>query len=250
MGLPKIEQVTFRTELPSTKQKIAFRSFLVKEEKILLVALQSGERDAIIDALRQIITNCVIEPEDFDVDKITLFDLEFLFVQLRIKSIGDKVQLKFAARKKEFTECKECLNPKGREVEIDLNDAKIDFSDVKDKKIEINGKVGLMMKYPTFSMLKKIEQARTEDDINSLFEIFWECIDFIYEGDKNIDPKEFTVEEGKEFIETIPAKAFQQIQEFLASVPKLKQTVHFKCKNKDCDFERTHTLEGLEDFFA
>jgi hypothetical protein len=246
MSLPKIEHVTFKTELPSNNNEIIFRPFLVKEEKILLIALQSEDSSQIISAIKQIIKNCVVVPENLNVDKLSIFDLEHLFLQLRIHSISDKVELNFSARDENFTDCKECLSQ--RTVEVNLQDVKVQFNEKNNNKIEINENLGFVLKYPNFSIMEKLNSIKSDSEVSLLFEVFWNCIDFIYQEDKNIDPKDYTKEEGIEFLESLPAKSLEKIQNFFDTMPKLKHEIKIKCGS--CDFEQDYSLEGLDDFFG
>jgi len=246
MSLPKIEHATFSSKLPSNQEEIKFRPFLVKEEKILLMAAQSQDEDSIFSAIKQIINNCVITPTKLDVDSLPVFDLEYLFLQLRIHSIGESVDLKFSAREEKFTDCPECL--KSKNVKIDLSEVAVKFPENVSNKIEVSENLGIVFKYPTFLMVEKSKKDVKEQNIDSIFNFFWSCIDFIYDGEKNIYPKDYTKEEGIEFLESLPGNTLRQIETFFESLPKLEHKLKIKCNT--CEFEQEYNLEGLKDFFG
>jgi len=243
MNLPKIEVLTHQAVIPSTKKEITIRPFLVKEQKILLTALTGEDPEDIASATKQVVHNCIVTP-GIDVDKLEIFDLEYLILQLRIVSVGETTKIRFLPR--ETTACEECK--KHREIEINLRDANVDVSNLPDKKIQLTDKIGIMVRYPTTKMLGKIETAKKSTNPNDFFNIIWGCIECVFDDDKVISTKDVSVKEGLDFLESLNSQQFTKIEQFLTSMPKLQQKIHIKCGS--CDFEQDFVLTGLENFFA
>ena len=243
MGLPKIDVPTHETVIPSTKQTITFRPFLVKEEKILLTALAGEDPGEIANATKQIVNNCILTP-GVDVDKLELFDLEFLILQLRVRSIGETTKIRFLPR--ENTTCEECSS--NREVEINLTEAQVKNLEGHERKIQLSNDIGVVMKYPTAKMVGKIESAKQSNDINDFFKIVWACVDYVFDTDSTTSSKDVSEAEGLAFLDSLNSKQFNMIEQFFYSMPKLEQTVHIKCSK--CSFEQDFVLSGLESFFA
>lgn len=245
MALPKLDVPTYDLKIPSTGEVIQYRPFLVKEEKILLMALQDNDPNDIARAIKQIITNCILT-ESFDIDKIKIYDLEYIFLKLRIHSIGENAVIQFAPRDENITKCEECL--KVREVEINLNDADIVYNEEHKDTFELSPGVGIKMKYPDFKIIKQIQKAKDDDNIETLFNVFWYCIESIYEGDEHTSTKNIPLEEGIQWLETLNTSQFAKIEKFFETMPKLKQNIKISCKS--CDFEQDYELVGLDSFFA
>ena len=243
MGLPKIDVPTYKVVIPSTQKQITIRPFLVKEEKILLTALASEDVEQIADATKQIVANCILT-DGVDVDKLEIFDLEFLLLRLRIHSVGETTKIRFLPIKN--TECEECA--KAREVEVNLNEAKIEKDPNHNKKINLTDTVGLIMSYPKGKLLPKIEIARLSDDVTEYFKILWNCVEAVFDGENITSNKDVSVAEGIEFLESLNSEQFEKIEKFFVTMPKLKQTVKIKCKS--CDFEQDYVMSGLDNFFG
>lgn len=243
MALPKLDTPIYTVTIPSSKQTLEIRPFLVKEEKILLMALQGGDPEEMTRATKQIINNCIVTP-NFDIDKLEMYDVEYLLLQLRINSIGESTKIKFLPRV--GTECPECS--KERIVTVDLRNAKIIHNDKHTKKVELTSAVGLIMKYPNLKMLDSLEKARNSKSVEELFKIIWGCVETIYESEKLTNAKEIPTEEGVAFLESLSSEQFAKIELFFATMPKLKQVLNIKCGV--CPFTQEYTLEGLEAFFG
>jgi hypothetical protein len=243
MPLPKIETPTSEIAVPSTQEIIEIRPFLVKEEKILLMALQSGEAADIAKATKQIVNNCVITP-GFDLNKLELYDLEYILLQLRICSIGEIAKIKFLAR--ENTDCPECSKP--RVVEINLKEAKIQSKEGHSKTIKLTDTIGVIMKYPNTKMLESLEGAKTSRNLDTLFKVIWDCVDCIFEDETISKASEVSFEKGIEFLESLRSEQFAKLEHFFVTMPKLSQKLDVKCEI--CSFHQTYDLEGLESFFG
>jgi hypothetical protein len=243
MALPRIDVPTQHITLPSTGREIIIRPFLVKEEKILLTALASDDVKEIVNATKQIVTNCVLS-SDFDVESLPIYDLEFLIIRLRAISIGEKLSLRFLPLKN--TECEECK--KHRSVEVDISKVEVVFPEGHEKKIELTDSVGLVLKDPEAKNMNEFESAKKSQNVDDLLKIIWKCVEYVYDKDVITSPKDVTVEEGLAFLESLKATQFKKIDTFFQTVPRLHLKVPIKCSS--CNYSDEYTLEKLEDFFG
>lgn len=245
MSLPKINVVTHVVNIPSTNESLTVRPFLVKEQKILLTAMVGENSEDYSRAIKQIVTNCVLSPE-FNVEKIELFDLEYLILQLRILSIGETTKITFKARE---VDCPECSKP--RTVEINLKNAKVDLSTAKDKKIPLTDNIGMVMKYPSAKLLTGLYSKKSSNDMDSMNEIFkivWSCVDYVYDEDKITLARDVGEKEALEFLESLTSDQFSKIEDFISSMPKVSQKISVSCSK--CDFKDEFLLTGLDNFFG
>ncbi len=238
MALPKLNVPVYETILPSTEKVIKYRPFLVKEEKLLFTAQESGE-EAVLPAVKQIIKNCV--QGELDVDNMPLFDIEYLFLRLRAKSVGEEITIGLKpwgcpqnnGELCEFT----------TEVPINLEEIKC----VKDKthtsKIMLDDKIGIMMKYPDISQLN-LEGSENEMGMR----VIKKCIDMIFTEEETHERDSFTDKELDDFIDSLNTKQMDKIRNFFETMPTLKHTVKYKCKT--CDEEKETTVQGLQSFFG
>lgn len=243
MSLPVLSVPTFDVEIPSNKEIITMRPFLVKEEKILLMALAGQDPAEMTKATKQIINNCVVSPF-FKLDSLEMYDVEYLLLQLRIKSIGETTKIKFQPIT--TSECPECQ--KARVVEVNLTEAKIETASGHSKKIDLTSNIGLLMKYPNAKMLELLEKARNTKSLDEVFKVIWTCVECVYSGDEIHNASEVKIEEGVQFLENLTSEQFAKIETFFQTMPKLKQTIKVKCGI--CDFSQDFVLEGLESFFV
>ena len=243
MKLPKIDVPTQEVVVPSTKQTITIRPFLVKEEKVLLTALASNEYKDVIQATKQVVQNCIVSP-DFDVNKISLCDLEYLILQLRIMSIGNTLKLRFSPI--ENSECEQCK--KVRTVEVDLADATVMFNETHKHQIQLTNTIGVMLKDPEARMMETFEKAKQSDDVDDLFRAMWSCVECVYDEDSQTSAKDVSVQDGMQFLESLTGEQFKKISEFFETLPKLHLSVKIKCDK--CDYEDSYVMERLEDFFG
>jgi rubrerythrin len=241
--LPKIDVPVYDLKLLSTGKKIKFRPFTVKEEKLFLIAAEANDAKTITSTIKQIINNCTLDK--IDVEELPLFDVENIFVQLRAKSIGEVVNLKYKCNNKLFDEEskeeKKCNTIV--EVDVNLNDIIPTEKVKKENKIEITENLGIVMKYPSFKILENYE-----DDDNSVLDAIISCIDYIYDKEQMYYAKDATKEELIEFVESMQTKDLQKLKEFFDSTPKLRKNIHFKCPK--CNYEEDVIVEGLENFFV
>ena len=232
MPLPKIDQPLFDMIIPSTGKKVTFRPFLVKEEKILLIAQQSGNDSEIIRAIKQILNNCI--QDHLDLDTLAIFDLEYAFLKLRSKSVNNVVKLSYRD-----TEDDEVYN-----FELDLDTIEIEMPKNTNSKIEINDSVGMTMKYPSASITDKMSGFENEVDLMTFFIV--NCIDTIYDEDTVYVADDFSEEEISEFLDGLDVKTFEKIREFFENVPRLYHKIEY---TNSIGSERSIELASLKDFF-
>ena len=249
MGLPTIAVPEYTLTIPSTKKEVKYRPFLVKEEKILLLAMESEKTEEIINATKTIIENCVYG--DINVEEMPTFDIEYIFLQLRAKAKGEVLDLKYKCPKCELE----------IPIEINIDDIKIIEKDKEHTKdIKITEELGVMMKYPNLSLQSKIAQKEdgSKPEIEALFETMTACIDYIYDKETTYPSKDHTEKEMTDFLESLTDEQFQKLSKFFETSPALKHEVELHCKHKspkskgkkECGYKEKITLEGLNSFFA
>ena len=233
MALPKINTVLYDLELPSSGKKIEYRPFLVKEEKILLTALEGGEEKDMAKAMKQIITQCVTS-EKFNINKLAMIDLEYLFLNIRGKAVGDISTISFEH------ECGEIIK-----LDIDLSKVKI----VKNKKysdlVKLTDDIMIRLSPPG---IDNVIGAGDKNQIDLVMEIIRDSIVEIIEGEDVFSAQDHTREELEEFLDSLNSGQFKKLQDYYESLPKMKQDIEYTCPK--CEKTETETLEGLASFFA
>jgi len=232
MPLPKISQPLFDMTIPSTGKKITFRPFLVKEEKILLIAQQSENDTEIIRAIKQILNNCI--QEDIDIDNLAIFDLEYMFLKLRARSVNNIVKLSY----------RDTEDEKIYDFELDLDTIEIEIPKKINSNIGVSENVGMTMKYPSASITDRMKDFDNEVDLMTFFIV--NCIDTIYDEDSVYVANEFSEEEITEFLDGLDVKSFEKIREFFENIPRLQHIIEYKNSNGST---RTIELSSLKDFF-
>ena len=234
MSLPTINVPQYEVTLPSTKENVTYRPFLVREEKILLLALEDGGDKALAMALKQIVNNCTFEK--LPVNDLPLFDLEFMFLRIRSKSVGEVADLKLLCEDDGETYA---------DVSIPLDDINIEFPEGHDPVVKLNDEVTLMMSYPTFEMLGTDMQTM---DVEKTFDLICSCIKQVIEGETIHEKSDWNKKELGSFLDSLTSKQFADVQKFFETMPKLSYEVEFvnpKTKEKN-----KMTLEGLQSFFV
>ena len=231
--LPNVNEVEFYTTIPSTKQKIKYRPFTVKQQKALLFARESGETMDIINAVCNVLQEVVVD--QIKVRELASFDIEYLFLQIRGKSIGENVEFKL----KHFhnPECN-----KSNELMMNIDDIQVTFPDGQDNKIQLNDQYGVVLKYPTLEALDNIDLT---DNIESNLKFISNSIEMVYDNDKVYD--DFNSAEAYEFLMTLSPTQFQKIVRFYQNLPFVSTTITYTCKH--CNQEDTIRFKGLADFF-
>jgi hypothetical protein len=234
MALPKINVPTYELEVPSTKDKITYRPFLVKEEKILLLALEENDEMTIARALKQIVNNCTYD--NLSVNDMPLFDLEYIFLNIRAKSVGEAAEIKLLCPDDEKTYV---------DVSIPLEDVKVQFTKGHDKNIKLTDSITVVMRYPTYELLGVDD---TDMTIEKTFKLIGDCTDKVIDGETIHERADFNDKDLQEFYDGLETKQFQDVQNFFETMPKLKHTV--EVVNPKTKKKSKITLEGLQSFFA
>ena len=233
MALPVINVPTYSVTIPSVKDKITFRPFLVKEEKILLLALEDGGDEAIARAIKQIINNCTFEK--VDVESLATFDLEFVFLRIRAKSVGEVAKLNVLC-----PDDGETYVP----IEVDLETIEVEFQEEHTNKIALTDDIGIKMAYPTFEYLN-FKPDQTE--VTQLFDIIGACIEQVYEGETVYEKADFSKKDLKVFLESLTTEQFMKVQNFFETMPRLRHKM--EVMNPNTKKKNEITLEGLQAFF-
>jgi len=249
MALPKIDTPIFDCDLPSNNKKVRFRPFLVKEQKLLLMAAESTEMKDVIQTIKQVISNCTLD--DLDIDSLPVFDIEFLFLNLRARSVGEIVNVKYKCNnivgthldKEGIEQDKHCNHI----VEMDINVLEIEpkFGEGHTTKIEITKDVGIVMKYPSYEM---IEQMVGKEENQVVFELLLKCVDYIYDNESIYYSKDFTQAELEEFVDNLQQEHLDKIKTFFDTMPKVKKMVDFTCTA--CGYHEDLAIEGIQNFFV
>lgn len=237
MALPKIDQPLFEIEIPSTGKKAKYRPFTVKEEKILLIAQESREQNQILLAVKQIITNCV---PDVDVEKLAIFDLEYLILNIRAKSVNNEIDFGF-------------MDPDTEEridVTVDVNDIKVKFDPDHERKIELNDQYYVMMRYPTLKEVTTLsESAEESNETEQMFNTMISCIETLVDTttDEVYKLEEFSSQEVSDFVDGFTSTVVEHLQKFFTTMPKLAHTIDYKDKEGK---DKVFVVEGMDSFFT
>lgn len=234
MALPKIEYPTFELTLPSSKQKIKYRPFLVKEEKLLLMAQSSEDSKEIVNSIRQVLNNCILT-EGVVVDSLTTFDLEYLFVKIRAKSVNNMISLTY----------RDMEDDQRYTVEVDLDQIEIIEDPDHNNDIKVNDTTGIILRHPKADLSNLLKENQNEMDV--FFDILKYCIEYVYQGNEKFDFQDNTEEEKDEFISSLNVESFKQIQKYFSTMPRL----HYEVKYTNSKgTERIIPLNTLNDFFS
>ena len=237
MALPKLTTPTYELEVPSTDEKIKYRPFLVKEEKILLIAMESGEQESIVTAIKDIVTECTFGK--IDLGGMPMFDVEYIFLQIRSKSVGEVSKLKVLCRDDGETYAN---------VEVDLTEIEVQVNDDHTNKIELTDEMGVIMRYPTIDSFSTAGISDITAD--NMLDVIVTCIDKIYDkkGEDVYDSKDSSQKELMDFVEGMNTQQFQDVQAFFDSMPKLRHEI--TVVNPKTKVENVVALSGLNDFFG
>ena len=237
MALPKLNTPTYELEVPSSDEKIKYRPFLVKEEKILLMAMESKDNAQIINAVKDIVSSCTFEK--LNVATMPMFDMEYIFLNIRAKSVGEVSKLKILCPDDKKTYAS---------VELDLTKVEVQVGDDHTNKIELTDDMGMIMTYPTIDSF--LESGIEAVNANNMLDVIGSCVLQIYEekGEKVYQAKDQTKKELTEFIESMNSSQFKKLQSFFDTMPKLTHTI--KVKNPKTKKTSDVKLTGLNDFFA
>ena len=236
MALPQVNTPTYELAVPSTDKKLKYRPFLVKEEKILMIAMEAQEQIGIIDAVKQIVSSCTFGK--FDISTAPIFDVEYIFLNIRAKSVGEvsTVNLRCPDDKETFVP-----------TEIDLTKVEVEMKKEHSNKVELTEEMGMIMTYPTLDSF--IDYGVTVVNASNMIDIIAACVTQIYDkkGEEVFEAKDSTKKELIDFIEQLNSKQFQDVQKFFDTMPRLTHTV--KIENPKTKKESEIVLTGLNDFF-
>ena len=237
MALPKIDVPTYELAVPSTDEKIKYRPFLIKEEKILLIAMESGANEDVIQAVKQIVSECTFNT--LKLGDMPMFDVEYIFLQIRSKSVGEVSKLKILCK----DDGKTYAN-----VEVDLTEIEVQVNDDHTNKIELTDEMGVIMRYPTIDSFSTAGISDITPE--NMLDVIVACIDKIYDkkGEEVFDSKDSSKKELMDFVEGMNTTQFQDVQAFFDSMPKLRHEI--TVVNPKTKKENIVALSGLNDFFG
>ena len=239
MPLPTIATPTYELELPSTGKKVKYRPFLVKEEKLLVLALETESTKDISTAIKTVLKNC-IQTRGVKVENLPTFDIEYLFLNIRGKSVGEEVEVNLIAPDDEVTEVP---------VTINIDDINIQRDEKHNNKVKLDDSLIMEMKYPSLDQfIKSNFNFDGEIDMDQSFDLIASCIDKIYNEEEVWSTADCTKKEVKDFLEQMNSMQFKEIEKFFETMPKLSHSVTFT--NPKTKVESTVSLEGLSSFFA
>ena len=242
--LPKLDVPTYEVNLISTGKPVRFRPFLVKEQKLFLMASESDDAKETLNIIRQVLKNCIID--DINVDTLSTFDLEWLFINLRARSVEEVVHLNYKCNNNVKDE-------EGKEtkcngvVEIDVNLLEIQPSKNPNhtNKVQITENLGIVLKYPTFEMIEQYENLNESELMSS---VLVDCIDYIYDKDQMYYAKDSTKQELNEFIDNLQQKDLEKLKVFFDTLPEVKKNVDFECPK--CKYKENIEVKGIQNFFV
>jgi hypothetical protein len=239
MPLPKVSTPTYELEIPSLKKKIKYRPFLVKEEKILIIAMESDDPKQIASAVKDVIGNCILT-RGIKVDSLATFDIEYLFLNIRGKSVGETADVLITCPDDGKTQVP---------MSIDLDDIKVEVSDDHTRDIKLDDDLSVRMRYPSMNeFIKNNFTNKSDITVDDTFSVISSCIEQIYNEEESWSAKDCTKKELVEFIESLSSKQFKQIEKFFDTMPKLRHVI--KVLNPNTGVENEIVMEGLTSFFA
>tara|TARA_S200000501_G_scaffold171434_1_gene161538 strand:- start:1255 stop:1971 length:717 start_codon:yes stop_codon:yes gene_type:complete len=238
MPLPKISTPTYELVLPSSNKKIKYRPFLVKEEKILIIALESQDQKQIANAVKNIIASCILS-RGIKVEKLSTFDIEYLFLNIRGKSVGEDIEVMVTCPDDEKTQVP---------MSINIDSIQVKKSDEHSPDIKLDDQFTLRMRYPSLSEFIKSNFTMDDMKVDDTFELIASCVDQVYSEEESWTQEDCTKKELMEFIEQLNSSQFKEIEKFFDTMPKLSHTV--KVTNPNTKVESEIVLEGLQNFFG
>ena len=240
MSLPKLNVPVYETVLPSTEKVIKYRPFLVKEEKVLLTAMEDGKTETIMNAVKQVLKNCIQSP--LDLDLLPTFDLEFLFLRLRAKSVGEEVTIGLKPWGCPQNNGELC--DKTTEVKVNLEEVKVIKDEKHTSKIMLDDNVGIKMRYPDISKIN----IDTGNDMETGMKMIHQSIDMIFTSEETHERDTISEKELEDFIDSLNTEQFAKIRTFFDTMPQLKHTAKYTCST--CGEEKETTITGLNSFFG
>ena len=241
MALPKIDTPIYDLTLPLSKKEIRFRTFLVKEQKNILMAMEADDKESIEKNVKQVLINCTLT-DGIDIDRLPVIDVEYYFLNLRARSVGEVIENSYRCDNE--IEEKKCGNI--MKTSLNILDVKVENVNEDKTEIQLTDKIFLKLRYPEYSLLKKM--AKLEDASSIAFEMIAQCVEYIFDGEQYYYSNEVSIEEMIEFIENLNQQQFEKIESFFSNMPKLQRKIEIKCSR--CGFDHRIDVEGLESFFG
>ncbi len=240
MPLPKISAPTYELVLPSSGRKVKYRPFLVKEEKILVIALESEDTKQITNAIKTVISNCILS-KGIRIEKLATFDIEYLFLNVRAKSVGETVDVNVTCPDDGVTQVP---------LQIDIDSIKVQKNEKHTNIIKLDDNLSLQMNYPSLTQFieSNFELSGVDSDLEKSLDVIIACIGQVYNEEESWDASECTKKELKDFVEQMNSKQFKEIETFFDTMPKLSHKI--KVKNPETEVESDVVLEGLASFFS
>jgi hypothetical protein len=235
MALPLIQTPRYETRVPSTNARVTYRPYLVKEEKILMLARESADPKQMARAIKDVVASCTFGA--VDPDKLSSFDLEFIFLKLASKSVGEvsKITLK----------CEKCEVP--NPIEVNLDEIGVDMSNLPNPRINLTDKIGVVMRWPTMDLIGALSEKGNDHMQEVIMALIAGCIDSIFDENGVYRADDHTPEEIAAFVESLNRSQFAQIQKYVESIPQLHHTVEFDCVK--CKEKNSMVIKGLQNFF-
>ena len=237
MSLPKINTPEYTLNVPSTDEEITYRPFLVKEEKVLLIAQETGTEKSIYQAIKNLIKNCCFGK--VDVDKLPMFDIEYIFLQIRAKSVGETTTLEVTCPDDEETKVK---------VEVDLTTLKVEMDEKHSPRIQLTDDIGLLMQYPNLGdvLAMGVEEEKSTT-IDKMFGMMQDCMYQIWQGEETFDAMDYSNKDKKDFLESLNHEQFEKSQSFFDTMPTIKYVT--EVTNPKTKVTSEVTIEGMNSFF-
>ena len=248
MALPKVSTPTYELTIPSSGEKVTYRPFLVKEEKTLLMAMESGDERSMTKAMQDIISACT--EGEVKIKDLAPFDIEYFFLQLRGRSVGEILTIR-APRPSNFTSCcEEATEDDICELSVNIDDVVMDTSDIKSAEIKITDDIGMKLKFPQLDIVQKYSGGIEGEEIKSenIFKLIIECIDYIWDGDEIYKAKDSTKKDLTDFLDSLTSGQFVKVREFFESMPRLSHEIDWKCPK--CEKSKSLILTGIDSFFG
>jgi len=236
MALPKLDTPTYQLKVPSTGESVSYRPYLVKEEKILMMAMESNDTNQMMSAVKNVIRSCTSDA--VDVNTLAMFDIEYIFSQLRAKSVGEVSTIK--------VNCRKCGS--SNEVDVNLENVRVDIPESDVQTIALTDTVGVSLRYPSVDAMIKAQADESKSDVDRVFDLIIACVDSIYSGDEIFDAKEQSSKELKEFIESLNTQQFNKVRDFIETIPSAAIDVEFMCMS--CSEHNSFEVKGLGNFFG
>ena len=235
MALPRIDSPKYELKVPSSGDVVEYRPYLVKEEKVLMMAMESKDQQQMIRALRDVIAGCT--EGKIQVDQLAMFDLEYVFLKIRGKSVGETTRVGM--------KCESCEHK--NEIEIDLDSVEVQGEVKKDAKVQLTDKVGVVLRYPTVKGIQRQLGKQSSNDRELTMAAIASAIDSIYDENSVYNTEDEKAEDVINFLDSLTSSQFKKISEYFEDMPRLRHEIKFNCQQ--CGTENKQTLEGLSNFF-